>query len=410
MIKIKRMKVNDFLSYLAILVAFFCATNGELMYTSSTAVYYLPFLLCFAALALELIAVKKRRVSSYMIWRIFLCVFFFLAYLYAVNESAAFSVIKRILLQSVVVFLIGIKCTDDAENIQRIAKIAVAAVCINLLYLYSVVDFATLAEGERLGVSSVNESWNSNQIGLMASLGVAMVCYLFFIKAQETRRFNKVFGAALIVFFLFFVVLSGSRKSLIIVFVTLMVYLFGSSKSHKTRKIVIAIACTYGLLYALYNVPFLYDHIGYRFEGLIETISGTGSEGSAQARQGMIDIGLNAFIQKPLFGYGLNGFSQVYGEITGISVYSHNNYVELLVNTGLVGFVLYYGYIVWILFRRCGANKESALFKAVLAALLVADVGLISYTDSFCQYILCLVICGILKKPDFAPERELLQQ
>ncbi|MBR3836880.1 MAG: O-antigen ligase family protein [Clostridia bacterium] len=410
MIRIQEQKINDLLSYLAVFVAFFCATNGELLYTKNTVVYYLPFLLCFAALALELIAKGKFKLTSYVVWRIILIAFFFLAYVYAVNEAAAFITIKKLLLQSVVVFLIDLKCTEDPNNIRQFIKLAAFAMFVNLVYLAKTVDMTALEEGERLGVSSVNEAWNANQIGLMASLGAVMIFYVFFINAQNHKKLGKVFGVVLVAFFLIFVVLSGSKKSLIIIFVTLMVYLLGSSKSHKIRNIVIAIICAYGILYALYNVPFLYEHLGYRFEELADTVGGTGGDRSSRIRQHMIEVGLEAFSQKPIFGYGLNGFSQVYGSISGTSVYSHNNYVELLVNTGIVGFLLYYGYVAGILFKKSVANKESALFKAVLVALLVADVGMVSYADPFCQYVLCIAICAIFKKPSSVPEREALQK
>ena len=410
MIRIKKRRANDLLSYLAIFVAFLCATNGELANTKNNVVYYLPFVICLGALGLELSLRKRIVLSSYMLWRIVLTIFFLIAYLYAVNVSLAFVAIKKLILQSIALILIGLKCNENADNIPRFIKLAVIAIFANLLYVAATVDMTMLEEGIRLGVTSVNEAWNANQIGLMASMGAAMVYYTFFIKESGSAIISKVLGVALTVFFLVFVVLSGSRKSLIIVFVTLMLYLLGSSKSHRIRSLLIAVVCACGIIYALFNTPFLYEYIGYRFEGLREALSGEGGDHSSHIRRGMIEIGMRAFAERPLFGYGLNGFAHVYNSMAGTSVYSHNNYVELLVNTGLVGFLLYYGYIATILFKRCAMNKETVLYKAMLIALLVAEIGLVSYTSSFCQYILCLIVCGILKNPFASPEKTAVQQ
>lgn len=404
MIRIKIAQPKDLLSFAAIIVAFFCATNGELLNTSNTVLYYLPFLMCFAALAVELFARGKLTLSSYSIWRILLVVFFLIAYTYALNADDAFMVIKRFILLFGAVLLIGLKCTENPDNIRRFMKFSIFTTFVNLLYLATTVDLELLAAGVRLGAGSVNESWNANHIGLISSIGAVLTCYIFFIDTRSTGRLRKIFGLVLVLFFLVIAVLSGSRKSLLIFFSAMTLYLIGSSKSHKIRNILTAVVCIYIVLYAVYNIPFLYEYIGYRFEGLLETLQGGGGDKSSLIRKNMVEIGLKAFLSKPILGYGLDGFSTVYGRISGTYVYAHNNYVETLVNTGLVGFLLYYGYIAWVLFKRCGATKKAALFKSLLIALLIADIGLVSYMDPFCQYILCLVIYSILQKPFTAPE------
>ena len=85
--------------------------------------------------------------------------------------------------------------------------------------------------------------------------------------------------------------------------------------------------------------------------------------------------------------------------MSGTSVYVHYNYVEMLVSTGVVGFVLYYAFIVKTLLAKNVPNQQIVFFKAILCALLIADVGLVSYNDPFVQYILCLVIYGIIYIP-----------
>lgn len=396
MIKINGIKINDALSFVALFVAFICATNGELLYTKSNLIYYLPYAVCAVALVFELMIRQKAKLSSYLTWRVLLIVFLLFSMVYAIDRNDALTVIKRYLLQSVVVILIGFKVTERAENVKLIIKICLVALVLNMIYLLSFVDLEMLAEGERLGVNAINESWNANQVGLMATFGVIFTFYIGFVISPKAGMWSKLFALALIVLFAFGAVLSGSKKAIIIILATLLLYILRSSKSHRVRNVVLAVLLLIGALYAIYNVPLLYDFVGHRFEDMLDAFFGEGGDRSSQIRQNMMQFGMEAFTRKPVLGYGPDGFANLYGAISGDAVYSHNNFVEMLVSTGLVGFVLYYGYLVKMLFTKCVSGKQTVFMKAMLIAMLVADIGLVSYYDAFYQYVLCLVLYSLM--------------
>ncbi len=68
----------------------------------------------------------------------------------------------------------------------------------------------------------------------------------------------------------------------------------------------------------------------------------------------------------PLFGLGLNTFSVYYEFVTGKSNWGpHSFYVALIVETGLVGALLFAVFMIWV-FRRLGAAR--ALGRALAAA------------------------------------------
>jgi O-antigen ligase len=68
----------------------------------------------------------------------------------------------------------------------------------------------------------------------------------------------------------------------------------------------------------------------------------------------------------PLFGLGLNTFSVYYEFVTGKSNWGpHSYYVALIVETGLVGALLFAGFVIWV-FRRLGAAR--ALGRRLAAA------------------------------------------
>jgi O-antigen ligase len=68
----------------------------------------------------------------------------------------------------------------------------------------------------------------------------------------------------------------------------------------------------------------------------------------------------------PLFGLGLNNFSVYYEFVTGRTNWGpHSFYVALIVETGLVGAVLFGAFLLW-LFKRLGAARR--LGRALAAA------------------------------------------
>jgi O-antigen ligase len=93
----------------------------------------------------------------------------------------------------------------------------------------------------------------------------------------------------------------------------------------------------------------------------------------------MITKGLQLWTESPVFGYGQGQF----GVASGMVGYAHNNYIEVLVNLGAIGFLLYYGLFVVIAIRafrnirRGQQNQWAVIFMLML--LLALDFVIISY-------------------------------
>lgn len=69
--------------------------------------------------------------------------------------------------------------------------------------------------------------------------------------------------------------------------------------------------------------------------------------------------------------------------LMGFDAYMHNNFIEILCATGLIGFILYYGMYVYILknlIKYKNGNKRSYIFGLMwLVISLIMDVGMVSY-------------------------------
>jgi O-antigen ligase len=101
------------------------------------------------------------------------------------------------------------------------------------------------------------------------------------------------------------------------------------------------------------------------FETVLRSRIQTGG-GSTQAHFGVYDLVPDVLASNPLFGLGLNNFSVYYEFVTGKTNWGpHSFYVALLVETGLVGTVVF-AVFVWFLFARLRAARS--LGRALAAA------------------------------------------
>lgn len=246
----------------------------------------------------------------------------------------------------------------------------------------------------RLGLDNINSNWNANTLGL--SLALFIVFSILLLKNKRLKQKKTVLVIDCI--FVFCIILTGSRKALI--FPALCISLMQMLEKRNRfwiRFFVVVLAVSIG--YALImNVPSLYDIVGYRFEGLL---SGESTEGSYIGRSRMIELGLGWFTQSPLIGYGLNAFRAM----SPWRVYAHNNFVELLVDIGLVGTVFYYSWALSFLMNRKRLRNSPLknYMYSVLGGLLLMDMMMVSYNQLQMSFLIfsVLVLIDLSKRELF---------
>ena len=190
-----------------------------------------------------------------------------------------------------------------------------------------------------------------------------------------------------------------------------LVYIVLSRKNIVSAALSVVIVCIgVLLLYSiLINVDFLYELVGHRLQTAINGLLGLGGEidTSTTTRATLIEKGLKWFNEKPWLGYGLDGFRimhwQDYGSI-GTALYSHNNFIEMLVDLGLVGFVLYYSLYVYIFIKGLKAlkskTKSSKFFFALFIALVVSEYARVTYYVPHAQFAIMLCLFGLTQFND----------
>jgi O-antigen ligase len=103
----------------------------------------------------------------------------------------------------------------------------------------------------------------------------------------------------------------------------------------------------------------------------------TAQDGSTTKRLEFIIEGIVLFFKKPLFGYGADNFRVIIAPILGVSTYSHNNYIELLVNGGIIGFLLFY-FSYFVLILEAFSKKLDKFLLIIMILFLIADMATVS--------------------------------
>lgn len=262
-----------------------------------------------------------------------------------------------------------------------------------ILFLFTGAQF-DISSGERFG----NElAGNANIIAPLYMFAAISSTYCIFNSKKILYRIVFL-GAYLIQ--LYAIILTGTKKSLIVSFAFFWLYfIFTQKRKYAFLLFIVFISSAAIFVSLIFNNAFLYDLIGYRFEGMLMALVTGQGDGSTMERMNMIHDAATFWKQNPFFGIGLNLFSVkgAYG------AYAHNNYLELLATTGIVGFISYYTYhikTIYNLSKTVKYNQSNNIFGLlIIASMMFYDIGAVSYNLPLVQIFLLLSCKKKLKTP-----------
>ena len=117
------------------------------------------------------------------------------------------------------------------------------------------------------------------------------------------------------------------------------------------------------------------------------------NESSISLRIYMVKYGLELFKANPLIGYGINNYEILLKKDIGIITYAHNNYIELLVDVGILGAIVYYAMyvnaIICLLKSKNNLNLRY-LFLTFLLSILIIDFASVNYYSKHIYIVLAM--------------------
>lgn len=339
-----------------------------------------------------LICLKKRITIDYYLASYSLFVIFgFLSMIWAKDSSLIISIMPSLIRNIIFLFFVSMRI-ETKDDIEKIFKIHIFVIIfLNLFIMNLMVSFYSFPEllTKRFGD---NFGFNSNATSFLNAVS-ALICF-YFIKKDK----SKILYSIVFVFMLFIIVICESKQGIIsLIFgISLMYYLRGGSK--KRLKIIIVMFCFLLMIWELMmNNPKLYQIIGYRFENFLGLFNAGIEDGSTINRNNLLIQAFDVWIKNPILGVGFNNFPILQTVQTGY-YYAHNNYLELLADTGIFGFSLYY--INYIRINKFSINKKDSLqvfLKSLFFMLVIVDFTVVSFQDLRHQLPLYLVFIGLSK-------------
>ncbi len=213
-----------------------------------------------------------------------------------------------------------------------------------------------------------------------------VTAFAYCISYQEKR----ILAIIAIVTCIPMVMFSGSRKAVILITVGIITFLFMYGNNKALLKKIFIAAILIGLLIILIERVPAFNGIRVHFEEMFNLFSGGDDLNVGdQNRINFIEDGLVAFLESPICG---KGFVSSYYYL---GAYTHCNFVELLMNNGILGFASYY-FIRLKIIKDCAKIKVKDNFYFILcltfsAMMLFSDIGVVTFYNRY--YMVITAIC-----------------
>jgi len=279
-----------------------------------------------------IVAVKSKLIINSTM--IFMLVFIFvcgLSYIVAIDKNLVISDLKT-LVQIFILVSALVNYMDSEDKVKIVLKYHIYSATIVSIY---VLLKSNITQGNRLGGVLGNE----NAVGMIVGIGLLLALY-FIIYEKRYSYF------ILISFMCPVILLTGSRKAILMIPLSIFIILFLNSRKSFEKKLkflLVALITLIILYFVIFTIPSVYGTLGVRLESLLNYLKDDGNiDSSIQQRDFMIRSGFDWFLDRPILGYGIANYRVLLRRAIYYEAYSHNNFIELLVGTGIMGMISFY--------------------------------------------------------------------
>ena len=332
---------------------------------------------------------NRFKLTGYHAWLIVFASIVFLSRFWAFDVAAATSIFTTVFFNLVCLACVAFLLYQDDRRIHLVMGCMVVAPLV--LEVRVILAGGFLAFLSSRSVDTIS----ANTVGMFSAFAVFMAFAFYREKRSFCWMYLALINACI-------ALLSASRKAMMVLaLVALLVVIFDSESRNpfgKATKVAVALAFLCLAVILVMNVPFLYELIGVRIEGMINGFFGVGTnvDSSTKTRMNLVAYGIEWFTEKPILGYGGDNFRALMAAYQPwqTAYYAHNNYVELLVSYGLVGTAVYYFLYVQMAVKGFMSRKRLSFtgitMLCLLVGLIVMDYGMVEYYSRDAQLFIVL--------------------
>jgi O-antigen ligase len=239
-------------------------------------------------------------------------------------------------------------------------------------------------------------STNPDGYGFTVALGIPVACYL--VAAPETSRRFRAVALAYLPVGLFGLALSGTRTASVAAVVGLLYGLALLTRLRLSTRLAVVALLASTMIVVLPIVEPLKSFQRFATTGTEVT------QGDLNGRYEEWRQGFAAFAEHPLFGVG----ADQYRSVNTLDKVAHNSYVSVLVELGLVGFVLFVTILVMVFrYARLQPTWDRRFWLTVLAVWAIgASTLTYEHRKTTWFFLTMCVAAGSLRREPEQPSPE----
>lgn len=279
-------------------------------------------------------------------------------------------------------------------NINYFVKIRSTKACLFAIILsglalgvYVVVDNGGLSAFYNLATQQGNRivagDRNANSIGMVCAFAVVTLFYYAIFKKKKSFYLISVFPFVVSI-------ATGSRKSILLLLIGVLMLVLLSQKDKKGAVKYLKLLGLLALLFVCLKFVLsleIMSTVNERMEQLFATLTGDAfnADSSSLTRAKMIKFGWQQFKETPFMGIGFGNSPELNWKYMRIYTYSHNDYIEHLINGGFISLILYYATIIYLAVKHIKLmklNKKPELvisFTTIIMYLVMSAASVTYY-------------------------------
>ncbi len=329
------------------------------------------------------------------------CLLFFLSSLWAWDAQLSIISGRTVLMTGFYVYCIYIYYRDF-DSVEPLLNCIVISSFIVAVYTIRFFGISFIVRQMLTGRRLTNDFINVNSIGMLCAFGIIITLY----KVVEKKNLVSIFSVLLLLPIIVVWGACGSKKSIIMIVLAVMIYFYNNQKGkdflHFLRNLIVFCFFAYIAITIFMNSPF-FSAFSNRIMQYIDSVLGkAGIDSSDALRNTMIEGGMSQFVKNPILGIGMGNSIYVNEKMIGRSIYLHNNFVDILVNVGIIGFVLYYLFylIPFGILNKNRGDMVTGICFLILIVSVVMDYGMVSMFDRETYFYIMMIWLqrDILKK------------
>lgn len=320
------------------------------------------------------ILMEKRKIifNRFLLLYLLFIIICTISYFYAEDQLLSLGRTRTLLLYFIFIGVL-VNYINSYDKLIGLIKFFIFAGVIATVYIFIMSDITlAIRLGGLLG--------NVNRMGII--IGISMLFSIYFVLFE--KKYLYIVSAVIT---MVMILLTGSRVAFVFIFLGSVFLTYfknkNSSKGKIIKNIIILILVSFLLYYLIFNVSIFYSVLGKRIEEVLSfNVNREEISRSIYLRNYMMNYGFEMFKKRPFIGYGIDNYRVLLERLINVKTYAHNNYIELLVDVGILGAIIYYAiYVQAVLYLKKVKynNGLKYLFITLFLCLFVIDFVSINY-------------------------------